>query len=125
MNPMEAYNACSEIITSVPKSEFYEKATNSYILIRLTDTENTLYISTHIIDPGIPQEGDFKDFMHLSQDRQMAVLGAPQISKLLGKLHQDLEKRCKQASDDIPVIGIENAADKLIAWLRATWKATC
>ena len=125
MNTVEAYNACSEIIASLPESNFYENATNSYILVRITDTAANLYISTHIIDPGIPQEGNFKDFMHLSSDQQMTVLGAPQISKLLGKLHQDLEKRFKQVQDDIPVIGLTTAVGKLVVWLQTTWRATC
>ena len=100
MNKSEAYTACHEIMLTIDGYVAREGAAVTYIVTQIADLPDSVNIASTVINPTMPEEGDLKTFLESPLDQKIAVIGVVGTSKLLQRIHQQLQKAMSMNTSD-------------------------
>ena len=100
MNRSEAYQICHEIMLTNPNYVACENARLTYMLVQISDRPKEIGIHTFLINPGIPDEGNTKLFVDMTDDQQIGILSLCPVSETIRKTHQKI-KELKRLSQNV------------------------
>lgn len=100
MNKYEAYTACHEIMLTIDDYIPREGAHITYIVTQIADLPDSVNIASSVINPAMPEKGDIKTFLESPLDQKIAIIGVTSTSKLLQRIHQQLQKAMSMNTSD-------------------------
>jgi hypothetical protein len=83
MNLHRAYQTCHELMLVHPKYVPTEGSEVSYVLIQVSETDETIGICGHIIDPAVPLHGSPERFLSLPLHKQIVLFTLDKLNKTM------------------------------------------